>query len=100
MHTGDLATMKEQGYVCIAGRNKDMIIRGGENVYPRELEGSFTHPAVADVQIVGIPDERYGEEIVALSVSSRSSGQRAGVVELVQGPHRPFQDAQAFQIRG
>ncbi len=66
MHTGDLATMDEQGYVCIAGRNKDMIIRGGENVYPRELEEFFfTHPAVADVQIIGIPDARYGEEIVA-----------------------------------
>ncbi|MCP1511672.1 MULTISPECIES: AMP-binding protein [Pseudomonas] len=66
MHTGDLATMDEQGYVCIAGRNKDMIIRGGENVYPRELEEFFfTHPAVADVQVVGIPDAHYGEEIVA-----------------------------------
>ncbi|MCF8976303.1 AMP-binding protein [Pseudomonas edaphica] len=66
MHTGDLASMDEHGYVCIAGRNKDMIIRGGENVYPRELEEFFfTHPAVADVQIIGIPDERYGEEIVA-----------------------------------
>ncbi|AZF48439.1 AMP-binding protein [Pseudomonas sp. R2-7-07] len=66
MHTGDLATMDEHGYVCIAGRNKDMIIRGGENVYPRELEEFFfTHPAVADVQVIGIPDERYGEEIVA-----------------------------------
>lgn len=66
MHTGDLATMNEQGYVCIAGRNKDMIIRGGENIYPRELEEFFfTHPAVADVQVIGIPDDRYGEEIVA-----------------------------------
>jgi len=66
MHTGDLATMDEAGYVCIAGRNKDMIIRGGENIYPRELEEFFfTHPAVADVQVIGIPDERYGEEIVA-----------------------------------
>ena len=66
MHTGDLATMNEQGYVCIVGRNKDMIIRGGENVYPRELEEFFfTHPAVADVQVIGIPDTRYGEEIVA-----------------------------------
>ncbi|MBA1429956.1 AMP-binding protein [Pseudomonas orientalis] len=66
MHTGDLATMDAHGYVCIVGRNKDMIIRGGENVYPRELEEFFfTHPAVADVQIIGIPDERYGEEIVA-----------------------------------
>lgn len=66
MHTGDLATMNEQGYVCIAGRNKDMIIRGGENIYPRELEEFFfTHPAVADVQVIGIPCARYGEEIVA-----------------------------------
>ena len=66
MHTGDLASMDEHGYVSIAGRNKDMIIRGGENVYPRELEEFFfTHPAVADVQIIGIPDARYGEEIVA-----------------------------------
>ncbi|PWB32413.1 AMP-binding protein [Pseudomonas sp. SDI] len=66
IHTGDLATMDEQGYVCIAGRNKDMIIRGGENIYPRELEEFFfTHPAVADVQVIGIPDERYGEEVVA-----------------------------------
>ncbi|MCP1455326.1 AMP-binding protein [Pseudomonas kilonensis] len=66
MHTGDLATMDEQGYVRIVGRNKDMIIRGGENIYPRELEEFFfTHPAVADVQVIGIPCSRYGEEIVA-----------------------------------
>ena len=66
MHTGDLATMDEQGYVCIVGRNKDMIIRGGENIYHRELEEFFfTHPAVADVQVIGIPCSRYGEEIVA-----------------------------------
>jgi fatty-acyl-CoA synthase len=66
MHTGDLATMDEAGYVQIVGRSKDMIIRGGENVYPREIEEFlFTHPGVADVQVVGIPDERYGEDIVA-----------------------------------
>jgi fatty-acyl-CoA synthase len=66
MHTGDLATMDEAGYVRIVGRSKDMIIRGGENVYPREIEEFlYTHPSVADVQVVGIPDERYGEEIVA-----------------------------------
>ena len=66
MHTGDLAVMDEQGYVRIVGRSKDMIIRGGENVYPRELEEFFfTHPAVADVQVIGIPCSRYGEEIVA-----------------------------------
>ena len=66
MHTGDLAVMDEAGYLSIVGRNKDMIIRGGENVYPREIEEFlFGHAAVADVQVVGIPDERYGEEIVA-----------------------------------
>ncbi|TDF84011.1 AMP-binding protein [Pseudomonas sp. H9] len=66
MHTGDLASMDEQGYVRIVGRSKDMIIRGGENIYPRELEEFFsTHPAVADVQVIGIPCSRYGEEIVA-----------------------------------
>lgn len=66
MHTGDLASMNVAGYVNIAGRNKDMIIRGGENIYPRELEEFFfTHPAVADVQVIGIPCSRYGEEIVA-----------------------------------
>ncbi|MQG92863.1 AMP-binding protein [Pseudomonas sp. MN1F] len=66
MHSGDLAVMDEHGYVRIVGRNKDMIIRGGENIYPRELEEFFyTHPAVADAQVVGIPCSRYGEEIVA-----------------------------------
>lgn len=64
MHTGDLAIMDEEGYLRIIGRNKDMIIRGGENVYPREIEELFfTHPAVADVQVIGVPDKVYGEEI-------------------------------------
>ncbi len=66
MHTGDLATMRPDGYLAIVGRIKDMIIRGGENVYPREIEEFlYTHPKVADVQVVGIPDEHYGEEVVA-----------------------------------
>ncbi|WP_460414983.1 AMP-binding protein [Pseudomonas sp. microsymbiont 2] len=66
MHTGDLAVMDDEGYVRIVGRSKDMIIRGGENIYPRELEEFFfTHPAVADVQVIGIPCSKYGEEIVA-----------------------------------
>ncbi len=66
MHTGDLATMDEQGYVRIVGRIKDMVIRGGENVYPREIEEFlYTHPAIADVQVIGVPDERYGEELMA-----------------------------------
>jgi fatty-acyl-CoA synthase len=66
MHTGDLATMDEAGYVNIVGRIKDMIIRGGENVYPRELEEFlFTHPDILDVQVIGVPDLKYGEEIMA-----------------------------------
>jgi fatty-acyl-CoA synthase len=66
MHTGDLATMDEQGYVNIVGRLKDMVIRGGENVYPREIEEFlYRHPAVQDVQVIGVPDARYGEEICA-----------------------------------
>lgn len=66
MHSGDLAVMDAHGHVRIVGRNKDMIIRGGENIYPRELEEFFyTHPAVADAQVVGIPCSRYGEEVVA-----------------------------------
>ena len=66
MHTGDLATMDMAGYVNIVGRSKDMIIRGGENVYPREVEEFlYTHPAVEDVQVIGVPDARYGEELCA-----------------------------------
>ncbi len=66
MHTGDLAVMDDEGYVNIVGRSKDMIIRGGENIYPREIEEFlYTHPAIADVQVFGIPDERYGEEVCA-----------------------------------
>ena len=66
MHTGDLAVMDAEGYVKIVGRSKDMIIRGGENVYPREIEEFlYTHPDVADVQVIGVPDERYGEAIMA-----------------------------------
>ncbi|HEU5013779.1 MAG TPA: AMP-binding protein [Roseiflexaceae bacterium] len=66
MHTGDLAVMDDEGYVNIVGRIKDMIIRGGENVYPREVEEFlYTHPKIQDVQVIGVPDERYGEEIMA-----------------------------------
>ena len=66
MHTGDLATMDDEGYLNIVGRIKDMIIRGGENVYPREVEEFlYTHPAVSDVQVIGVPSARYGEEVMA-----------------------------------
>jgi fatty-acyl-CoA synthase len=66
MHTGDLATMDAEGYLNIVGRIKDMVIRGGENVYPREIEEFlYSHPDIADVQVIGVPDERYGEELMA-----------------------------------
>jgi fatty-acyl-CoA synthase len=66
MHTGDLAVIDEAGYLNIVGRIKDMIIRGGENVYPREIEEFlYGHPAIEDVQVIGVPDLRYGEEICA-----------------------------------
>jgi fatty-acyl-CoA synthase len=66
MHTGDLATMDDEGYLNIVGRIKDMVIRGGENVYPREVEEFlYGHAAVGDVQVVGVPDARYGEELCA-----------------------------------
>jgi fatty-acyl-CoA synthase len=66
MHTGDLATMDDEGYVNIVGRIKDMIIRGGENIYPREIEEFlYGHPGVSDVQVIGVPSERYGEEVMA-----------------------------------
>ncbi len=66
MHTGDLATMDDEGYVNIVGRIKDMVIRGGENIYPREIEEFlYRHPKVQDVQVVGLPDARYGEELCA-----------------------------------
>jgi fatty-acyl-CoA synthase len=66
MHTGDIAIMDAAGYVNIVGRIKDLVIRGGENVYPREVEEFlYAHPAIADVQVIGVPDERYGEELMA-----------------------------------
>ena len=66
MHTGDLATMDDDGYLSIVGRIKDMVIRGGENVYPREIEEFlYTHPDIADVQVIGVPDPKYGEELMA-----------------------------------
>jgi fatty-acyl-CoA synthase len=81
MHTGDLATMDADGYVKIVGRSKDMIIRGGENVYPREIEEFLHgHPDVADVQVVSVPDERYGEEIMAWVIARPGSALDAEAV--------------------
>ena len=81
MHTGDLATMDTEGYVNIVGRIKDMVIRGGENIYPREIEEFlFRHPKVQDVQVVGVPDLKYGEELCAWVVAK--PGQRITDEEL------------------
>ncbi len=81
MHTGDLAVMDEEGYLRIVGRSKDMVIRGGENIYPREVEEFLhTHPDVDDVQVIGVPDEKYGEELCAwirLRRQSRADRRRA-----------------------
>ncbi|MEL6893262.1 MAG: AMP-binding protein, partial [Actinomycetota bacterium] len=65
MHTGDLAVMADDGYVNIVGRIKDLVIRGGENIYPREIEEFlYTHPDIEDAQVIGVPDEKYGEELM------------------------------------
>jgi fatty-acyl-CoA synthase len=87
MHTGDLATMDDAGYLRIVGRSKDMIIRGGENVYPREIEEFlYAHEAIADVQVVGLPDERYGEAVAAFVIPRAGAGLDAdGVREFCQG---------------
>ncbi|SDO43197.1 fatty-acyl-CoA synthase [Klenkia soli] len=85
MHTGDLAVMDAEGYVNIVGRIKDMVIRGGENVYPREIEEFlYSHPDIADVQVIGVPDAKYGEELMAWVQL------RAGAPELTAEALREF----------
>ncbi len=74
LHTGDLATMDEDGYVKIMGRTDDTIIRGGENVYPREIEEFlYTHPEISDVQVYGVPDEKYGEKVAAAVIKKQDA---------------------------
>ena len=77
LHTGDIAVMDADGYIDITGRIKDMVIRGGENIYPKEVEEFlYTHPEIADVQVVGVPDAKYGEELMAWIIpkKGRESG--------------------------
>jgi fatty-acyl-CoA synthase len=82
MHSGDLAVMDDDGYVSIVGRIKDMIIRGGENIYPREIEEFlYIHPEVSDVQIYGVPDEKYGEKVAAAVKLREGSGLTAEDVQ-------------------
>ena len=87
IHTGDLAVMADDGYVNIVGRIKDLVIRGGENVYPREVEEFlYTHPAVADVQVIGVPDPKYGEELMAwVKLRPGASADEDGLREFCRG---------------
>ncbi len=90
MHTGDLAVMDGEGYVNIVGRLKDMVIRGGENVYPREVEEFlYTHPAIADVQVIGVPDAKYGEELMAwVRLKDGASATPEELIEFCRGRSR------------
>jgi fatty-acyl-CoA synthase len=86
MHTGDLATIDEQGYCRIVGRIKDMIIRGGENIYPREIEEHLlTHPDVVDAQVFGVPDDRFGEEVCAWVIARSTTLSEGAVIEHCRG---------------
>ena len=95
MHTGDLATMDDEGYLNIVGRIKDMVIRGGENIYPREIEEFLhTHPEVADVQVIGVPDARYGEELMAWVIPAPGTSPDTDALrEFCQRADRPLQDS-------
>ena len=95
MHTGDLAEMREDGYCNIVGRIKDMVIRGGENVYPREIEEFlYAHPDIEDVQVIGVPDEKYGEELCRLDQAPRRcrAARRRRRPRLRDRQARPLQD--------
>ena len=87
MHTGDLAVLDDEGYGNIVGRIKDMVIRGGENIYPREVEEYlFRHPKVEDVQVVGVPDRKYGEELCAwIRLRGGESATEQEIIEFCRG---------------
>ncbi len=101
MHTGDLAVIDAEGYCNIVGRIKDMVIRGGENLYPREIEEFlYRHPKIQDVQIFGVADDRYGEELCAwVRHARRRDLDRRGDPRLLPGPDRPQQDPALRRIR-
>ena len=103
MHTGDLARMDGEGYVSIEGRIKDMVIRGGENIYPREIEEFlYTHPAIQDVQVIGIPDERYGEELMAciIPVPGAPAPDAEAIAGFCRGRLAHYKIPRYVQIRG
>lgn len=88
MHTGDLGVLDDEGYLAITGRIKDMLIRGGENIYPREIEEFlFTHPDIVDAQVIGVPDDKYGEEIMAWVILHDENGELTAddIAEFAQG---------------
>ena len=101
MHTGDLATMDADGYCNIVGRIKDMVIRGGENVYPREIEEFlYRHPKIQDVQVFGVPDERYGEELCAwIKLRAGETLTEEEVRGVLPRPDRALQGAAAHPVR-
>ena len=101
MHTGDLATIDEEGYCNIVGRIKDMVIRGGENVYPREIEEFlYRHPKIQDVQVIGVPDQRYGEELCAwVRLRDGETRRGRGDPRILPRPDRALQDPALHQIR-
>ena len=95
MHTGDLGVMDDEGYINITGRIKDMVIRGGENIYPREIEEFlYTHPDIVDAQVIGVPDERYGEELMAWVRQKPGTEPLTAesIARVLLGPPRPLQD--------
>lgn len=86
LHTGDLGTMDEDGYVRVTGRLKDMVIRGGENIYPREIEEFlYRHPQILDVQVAGVPDPKYGEELAAWIIAKDEGLDETAVREFCNG---------------
>ena len=102
LHSGDLCSMDERGYVRVHGRLKDMIIRGGENIYPKEIEDVlFTHPSVAEVAVIGVPDREWGEQVAAFVRTA--PGARASRRERAQRPgaraSRALQDAAPLAFR-
>src|SRR5258706_5248563 len=110
MHTGDLAAMDGAGYVNIVGGLKDMVIRGGENIYPREVEEFlYSHPKISDIQVVGVPDLKYGEQLMAwVRLKEGETATRDELAEFCQGKiatfkipvHWKFVDAFPMTVTG
>jgi fatty-acyl-CoA synthase len=94
MHSGDIAIMDEEGFINIVGRIKDMIVRGGENIYPREIEEFlYTHPDIIDVQVIGVPSIKYGEEVMAwIKPKEDTTAYRRRDQRFLQRTDRPLQD--------